>query len=99
VSDHHATARFISDVNCTATGNQKLYKLDPPLDEHRFVVVSAAVAPYSGPETYIFPADERGNITDWLELDGSFRGALDHEKALAGAGYEIALAEEGSRDE
>lgn len=52
-----------------------------------YVVVSAAVAMFSGPETYIFGTDENGDRTDFGELPGSFRGALDHEAALKGAGY------------
>lgn len=80
-------------------GDARLYKLMPPLvtakyddvvETYEFVVVSAADVPYSGPETYIFPADEQGHVTDWLELDGSFRGSLDHAEALRNAGYEIA---------
>lgn len=76
-------------------GDARLYRLDPPLadydgDVHEFVIVSAVVAD-SGPETYIFPADESGKITDWLEMPGSFKGALDHVAALANAGYEVTL--------
>jgi hypothetical protein len=70
------------------TGSAKLYRLDPPLEGNEFVAVSATVA-YRWPETYIFPADESGNVLDWGELDGSFRGALDHAAALEGAGYEV----------
>ncbi len=54
-----------------------------------FVIVSALIAPYSGAETYIFPGDASGEIVDWGELSGSFRGALDHEQALNRAGYQI----------
>jgi len=71
----------------------RVYELDPPMDdEPRYVIVSAVVAPYSGPETYIFPARKVGDVfetVDMLELDGSFRGALDHEQALGNAGYEV----------
>jgi hypothetical protein len=80
-----------------ATGSMRLYRLDPPLrDEYaengpfEYVVVSATNAYMTGPETYIFPADEKGEITSWGELEGSFRGSLDHEKALRNAGYKIA---------
>jgi len=53
------------------------------------VIVSASVV--SGvPETYIFTADASGNIKSWVECDGSFRGALDHDEALRRAGYEVA---------
>jgi len=70
------------------TGNAALYRLDPPLDGNVFVVVSATDK-YVEAETYIFAADETGNVIDWGELDGSFRGDLDHAKALANAGYEV----------
>jgi hypothetical protein len=53
------------------------------------VVVSAVRAMFSGPETYIFPADESGEVVNWCELEGSFKGGLDHQRALEGAGYEV----------
>ena len=64
-----------------------------PTTDH--VIVSAVTVPNmggyldldGGAETYIFPADKNGEIEDWGELDGSFRGGLDHEKALTGAGW------------
>lgn len=71
-----------------------LYELSEPIvdyDEgkHSHVIVSAVVAMYSGPETYIFPATADGEIVSWGELDGSFRGALDHNQALENAGYSV----------
>jgi len=65
------------------------YRLVPPHDGAGYVVVSAATVPYSGPETYIFRADETGKITDWMEMDGSYRGGLDPVEALRRAGYEV----------
>lgn len=70
---------------------------DPNARKCSLVVVSAVEAPLTGPETYIFPAyeqapDERGNayaVDSWFEMDGSFRGGLDHERALRGAGYVV----------
>lgn len=53
----------------------------------RFVIVSAVAAMFSGPETYIFPADEQGQVVHWGELEGSFKGSLDHAQALENAGY------------
>lgn len=74
-------------------GDARVYELDPPmLEETRYVIVSAVDAMFTGPETYIFPAEKTGDVfdvADMLELDGSFRGALDHEQALANAGYEV----------
>jgi hypothetical protein len=60
------------------------------MQQTEYVVVSAVVATFSGPETYIFPADKDSKVLNWLELNGSFRGALDHAEALKGAGYTIA---------
>ena len=65
----------------------KPYAIDENDSEYNYVVVSAVVA-YSGPETYIFGADENGNILNWLELPGSTRGIYCHEIALKNAGYE-----------
>lgn len=72
------------------TGEARLFKMDPPLEGHKYIVVSATVAMFSGPETYIFPADEKGAIEDWGELKGSRRGTLSHEDVLSDIGYEIA---------
>ena len=68
--------------------DQALYLLSEPLEGHTHVVVSAASV-LGRPETYIFAADESGEITEWLELDGSMRGTLQHKDALAKAGYEV----------
>lgn len=56
---------------------------------HQHIVISATIAPYSGAETYIFPSDADGNITSYIELSGSYRGGLDHKRALENAGYEL----------
>lgn len=75
-------------------GDARLYRLSPPIegdeDQHyHHLIVSAAVTPDHGPETFIFAADAAGEVLDWCELPGSFRGSLDHEAALSGAGYDI----------
>ena len=86
-------------------GDARLYKVEPQITQldwdnnevakHDYVVVSAADVMFSGPETYIFPADEHGEIVSWRELDGSFKGGLDHIAALARAGYEVTSNAEG----
>ena len=35
-------------------------------------------------ETYVFPANKEGTVLNWLELPGSFKGEINHEKALDG---------------
>ena len=51
--------------------------------EHPFVVVSA-IRHSLAHETYIFPANAAGEVTDWGELPGSYRGGMSHEEALDG---------------
>ena len=93
------TAMKVRDLD-DFTGSAALYRLSEPLVDldwddaergrYEYVVVSATVVPYSAPETYIFPSNEDGEVVSWSELNGSFRGGLDHAKALRGAGYEVA---------
>lgn len=43
--------------------------------EGSFYIVSAVTVPRTGPETYIFPANGAGDVTDWgavVELRGTF---------------------------
>lgn len=61
----------------------------PVINQTEFVWVSAVDVPFSGPETYIFASDEDGEILDWEELPGSYRGGLNIERALVGAGYRV----------
>ncbi len=89
-----STATLIKKLESRGTGDMRLFLVTPPMSDYdgntyRYVVVSATVVPFSGPETYIFGSDAEGEISNWLELDGSFRGGLNHEQALRGAGYEV----------
>ena len=71
------------------TGQACLYRLSEPLDGNETVIVSSTTATFGGPETFIFPATDTGEVIDWMELEGSYRGGLDHKTALSGAGYEL----------
>ena len=73
-------------------GECRLYRLSEPLEGHELVLVSAIPIAFDTglPETYIFPSNEAGTITDWTKLPGSIQGVYDHAQALAGAGYELA---------
>ncbi len=85
-NDNEKTAKLVKNLDGWR-GEARLYRLAPPLDGNEYVVVSATNAMFSGPETYIFASDEAGKVDCYGELDGSFRGGLDHAKALRGAGY------------
>ena len=77
-----------------AKGSACLYKLSDPLMGYEYVVVSAAKDARDSHdqvvgETFIFGSDESGKVKSFLELPGSYRGGLDHQKALNDAGYDI----------
>lgn len=83
-------AKFIKDVSKDFRGEAKVFEMEPPLEGEQHVVVSAVVVPYSGPETYIFGYDlTEGRVTNYGELEGSFRGGLNIGEALRNAGYEV----------
>ena len=98
-------ATFIRELE-GFTGRANLYRVMPPIKDHLYdweneterqvdfdyIVVSATYA-LGDPETYIFGADANGNILSWRELPGSFKGAIDHNQALAQAGYALAEPE------
>lgn len=82
----------IPDYYGPSTGfNWCLWKMDPPHEGCEFVRSSAADTIDHGPETYLFPCDNEGNVTDWGELEGSFVGDMNHESAIRGAGYVVVL--------
>ena len=77
-----------------AKGRACLYRLSDPLMGYEYVVVSAAKDARDNHdqvvgETFIFGSDESGKVKSFLELPGSYRGGLDHQKALNDAGYDI----------
>lgn len=72
----------------------ELFRLERPKTEKgvtfEFIVVSTLECAFDTglPEAYIFPADSRGTVLSWVELEGSFQGAMDISKALRDGGYE-----------
>lgn len=91
------TATLVRDLPRSNSGaEQKLWLLSAPIEvpvdciprrKTTHVVTSAVHAFPTGPETYIFCADECGEVVCWTELDGSYRGGLDHLRAIHGAGW------------
>lgn len=78
-------ARKIKDIN----PRQILWEVLPRIDGHKYVITSASNIEFTGPETYMFASDEKGNIVDWCELPGSYRGELDHKKCFEYINYKI----------
>lgn len=72
-------------------GYAALYKLAPPLEGNEFVAVPCLGHAFDTwmPETYIFPANAEGEVSNWGELTGSGRGFCNAEEALKRAGYEV----------
>ena len=88
------TAQLLKDNLPGYNGHAALYRVNPPLkgwdgdDSYSLVVLSTAEG-LDGHETYIFPADENGQVTDWLELQGSQRDVTSHQQVLEDAGYVV----------
>lgn len=92
-------ATKVRDLPDSLTGaTQVLYKLSETYTYERYTdeppistdyVITSAVNAYSGPETYVFPTDSEGGWLSAGELPGSFRGALDHDAAIAGFCAEV----------
>ena len=80
---------FIRNLDM-GTGEMQLYKLSEPATHtycaksFYYVVISATMVLWEGPETYIFAADETGEILSWSELPGSFKGGWSHNEAALG---------------
>jgi len=87
----YGTATFVKDVH-GMRGKVKMFRLDPPLSGYGGIEASlalvSAVEVLGEPETYIFACNEDGKVTEWMELPGSYRGGLSHERALRNAGYD-----------
>ena len=86
-------ATFLKDVSSAFHGTAKVFRLDPPMtdyddNEHAVILVSAVTA-LEGPEVYLFPSTEGGNVTDWGQLPESRKGTLDIDAVLEEAGYTI----------
>ena len=88
-------AKFIKDMN-NFRGEAKLYEASPNISfgdnkNTKFIIVSKIDNEF-GQETYIFPANEDGEIKDYCELSGSQKGDISHGQVLRDAGYEICEA-------
>ena len=89
-------AEFIKNV----TRTRKLWRLSSPVSYTGYdstytcdYVITSAVSVLGEPETYIFPADGKGNIVGWSELRGSFKGDLNHQRAIDNLCSEMTCAD------
>jgi hypothetical protein len=69
--------------------NKILWEVMPRIEGNKYIVTSAVDVSFSGPETYMFAANEKGKIINWSELDGSHRGSMDHKKCFENINYSI----------
>jgi hypothetical protein len=87
------TAQLIKDVSHDFQGKALLFELSGYItfrnDKNKkentpFVIVSQVKNTRWCPdgETYIFPADSKGKVLSWRELQGSTRGEVTPEKVL-----------------
>ena len=64
-----------------------LWEVMPRIGGNKYVVTSVSNLNRLGVETYMFGADEQGNIIDWSELQGSYSGGQDHHKCFKNIEY------------
>lgn len=82
-------AKLIKTLPVTeAFAKQALYKVSPAIEGYEHVVASG-ISNIWGTETYLFGANESGEIVVWSELPGSIRGVVDHEAAFDSIDYKI----------
>lgn len=80
-------ATFLKDMSNKFKGEARLYKLDPiweyeeEVRKIRYIVVSGVANAYIS-ETYIFEADSKGNVLNWIELPGSHGQGINFGLAL-----------------
>jgi hypothetical protein len=83
------TATLVKDNLEGFNGHAALYRCDPKHEGHEFVVVSS-IDNHWGYETYLFPANDKGEVIDWMEMQGSQKGTQSHTVVWTVAGYVIA---------
>jgi hypothetical protein len=87
------TATFIKSINRIHGASQELFKMEPPIEHYNGLffdhVMVSGIYVLGEPETFIFGASEDGEVLDWIEMDGSFKGAINIARALNDAGYEV----------
>jgi hypothetical protein len=87
-------------------GDARLYRVEPPMvsveynaasndfePTDQFLVILSAVTVLGEPETYIFPANEAGEVVSWTEMPGSQKGTLSHDQVLVSLGYTVVEGE------
>lgn len=83
-------------------GRAAIYKLSEPFafreDRSCTHVFVSSTTVMGTPETYAFPSDEDGKVLDWLELDGSQKGAVTHEVVLRDMGFPVRTTDTSSTE-
>ncbi len=82
--------KFIKDISERFRGTAHLYQVEPPVEYIEseenskltpYVCASATMLPLGGPQVFIFPADENGELLDVGEIGGR-KGTLDIEQVM-----------------
>jgi len=72
-----------------------LYKFEPPIkdwdDNLITYAVLSSISNFFTEETYIFASNEKGDVSNWAELEGSMRGNHTHEEILKNLDYKIVI--------
>lgn len=82
-------ATFLMSLKEGWAGDARLYRIEPPLDGHDWVIVSVVKGSIlSGPEAAIFACDENGDVMPSFKSLGD-GPRMDHAQILEEAGYSI----------
>ena len=94
------TATLIKESISQSGVKQKHYKLSEPVKyeslhepngKTSYIIISQVVSRWAQ-ETFAFPANENGETINMLELPGSSRIPVPHEKVLENMGYTLEKA-------
>lgn len=88
------TATLIKENLEGFAGEASLYKVNPPMEDweenmHKYVICSTVYSMCTGLETCIFPANKKGKIVSFEDLEGSERGTSSHKKVFKNVGYKL----------
>lgn len=94
------TAQLLKDNLPGFNGHADLYKVTPPIRDEgydeddatmliHYVIASSITGGFFGTETYLFPANEDGEITSWCELAGSQKDVTFYETVFNDIGYTV----------
>ncbi len=86
-------ATFLDNFSDDFVGTAYFYRIKPKIkwydEDNRVHVTSFIVVSSTSSETFIFPANKKGQILSWEQLDGSVNEPIYPHRLLENLGYKI----------